>query len=129
MLVSNQEEKHTSHILPLVLALLALLLVQGALVVPIVVDDEHVCLHNTKQFLRIAVKGQGVFRHLVPLSPGGSADLHTAFVYRVNDAAANGSAVGDQAPLPPAAPATVDAARAPPTAAFSRILTVVNRQA
>lgn len=129
MLVSNVEEKHTTRILPLLLALLALLLVQGTLVLPIVVDDEHVGLHNAKQFLRITVKNQGVFRHLVPLSPSCSVDLHPAFVYRVSDVAANGLAFYDQATIPLAAPASVDAARAPPAVVFPRILTFVNRQA
>lgn len=114
MLLSNAEEKHTARILPPLLALLAVLLVQGTLVLPVVVDDEHVCLQTTKQFLRLTAKSHGMFRHLVPLSPGCSAELHTVFSCRFNDTIGNGSPSFDQITTPSAAPKSVDAARAPP---------------
>lgn len=128
MLLSNEDEKHTARMLPPVLALLAVLLVQGTLALPIVVDDEHVCLQTTKQFLRLTAKSHGMFRHLVPLTPGCSAELHTAMLCRINYAGGNDTVFFDQITIPPAAPVKLDAARAPPLQLFP-VFSLFARQA
>ncbi|CAH2030709.1 hypothetical protein [Trichlorobacter ammonificans] len=99
---------------PLLLALLVLILAQGASVPPLVLDDEHAGFKNASQYLRPVVKGQGAFRHLSAAKPSFSADLYDTVPCRFRDTDSGVPGPFRQPDVPPAAPVAAVPARAPP---------------
>lgn len=101
---------------PLLVAAFALILAQGAVVSPCVVDDEHAGFQNLVQYLRPAAKaakGQGAFR-LLAAKPPFSADLYDTVSCRFRDTDSGAADSSRQCTVPPAAPVATAPARAPP---------------